>query len=127
MAGTLGCPAGHPMPSGPGRICPACRRDQVIARVAAVETSLSAQATALESGPDALSRAAPPAVGRLVTELIARGSTSVSAPRCVVCGRTGLALTRTDDGGGVQAVRGPPQRGGLHLLRCRQAGRWADR
>ena len=118
MASTLGCRAGHPMPSDPGRICPTCRREQVIARVAAIETSLSAQdvaaavdavathhavwrslATALASDPDALSRAAPPAVGRLVTELIARGSTTMSVPTCVACGRTGLALTVTDDGG----------------------------
>lgn len=118
MAGALGCSAGHALPGGAGRICPACRRDQVIARVAAVETSLSTEditaavdvvathhavlrslAAVLESDPDALTKGAPPTVGRLVMELIARGSTAVSAPRCVVCGRTGLPLTVTDDGG----------------------------
>jgi hypothetical protein len=118
VASTLGCPAGHPMPARGGRICPACRRDQVIERVAVLETSLSAQdvvaavdavatshavwrslAAALTSDPDALARGAPPVVGRLVTELIARGSTTWAPPRCVVCGRTGAALTLTDHGG----------------------------
>jgi hypothetical protein len=106
------------MPAQPGRICPACRRDQVIAQVRAVETSLSEQdvvaaldavathhavwrslAAALASDPDALARGAPPVVGRLVTELIARGSITWAPPRCVVCGRTGQTLTLTDRGG----------------------------
>lgn len=106
------------MPAGPGRICSACRRELVIARVMAVETSLSTQdvaaavdavatnhavwrslAAALESDPDALTRGAPPAVGRLVTELIACGSTIVTTPRCVVCGRDGRPLTVTVSGG----------------------------
>ncbi|MGH4012094.1 MAG: hypothetical protein ACRDTH_28710 [Pseudonocardiaceae bacterium] len=118
MASTVGCPARHPIPTRGGRICPACRRDQVIAQVRAVETSLSEQdvvaavdavatshavwrslAAALASDPDVLARGAPPVVGRLVTELIARGSTTWAAPRCVVCGRTGAALTVTDRGG----------------------------
>lgn len=118
MASTMGCPAGHPMPAPAGRICPACRRDQVIAQVRAVETSLSEQdvvaaldavathhavwrslAAALTSDPNALAQGAPPVVGRLVTELIARGSTLWAPPRCVVCDRTAAALTLTDRGG----------------------------
>lgn len=114
----VGCPGGHPIPTRGGRICPVCRRDQVISQVAATETSLSKQdvaaavdavathhavwrslAAALESDPDALARCAPPAIGRLVTELIARGSTTVSPPQCVVCARIGQVLTLTDDGG----------------------------
>jgi hypothetical protein len=118
VASTLGCSAGHPLPAQAGRICLACRREQVIARVRAVETSLSEQdvvaavdavathhavwrslAAALASDPNALARGAPPVVGRLVTELIARGSTIWAAPRCVVCDRTGHMLTVTDRGG----------------------------
>ena len=118
MAGTPRCPAGHPMPGSRARPCPACRRERVISRVTAVDPALSTQdvaaavdavathhavgrslAAALESDPDALARGAPPAVGRLVTELIARGSTTLSEPRCVVCGRTRRSLTVTEHGG----------------------------
>jgi len=118
VTSTLGCPAGHPMPARAGRICPACRRDRVIAQVRAVEVSLSEQdvvaavdavathhavwrslAAALASDPDALARGAPRVVGRLVTELISRGSTTWAPPRCVVCDRTGRALTVTSSGG----------------------------
>lgn len=106
------------MPAGADRICSICRREQVIARVAAAEPSLSTQkvaaavhtvathhavwrslAAAFESDPDALTRGTPPAVGRLVTELIDRGATTLSAPRCVVCGRGGRPLTVTEHGG----------------------------
>jgi hypothetical protein len=108
--------ASHARPAGTD--LPGLPRDQVIAQVRAVESSLSEQdvvaaleavathhavwrslATALASDPDALARGAPPVVGRLVTELIARGSTTWAPPRCVVCGRTGAALTLTDRGG----------------------------
>jgi hypothetical protein len=118
VAGTPRCPAGHAMPGGRERICSVCRRDHVISQITAIETSLSAAdiaaavaavatnpavwrslATALEADPDALTVGAPPAIGRLVTELIARGSTTVTAPRCVVCGCTGRPLTITDHGG----------------------------
>jgi len=118
VAATPCCAAGHAMPARRARPCSACRREQVISRVAAVDPSLSTQdvaaavdavathhrvwrglAAALESDPDALARGAPPAVGRLVTELIARGSTTMSEPRCVVCGRTGRGLTLTEHGG----------------------------
>jgi hypothetical protein len=118
VAGTPRCPAGHALPGRRARFCPACRREQIIARVLVVDPSLSTQdvaaavdavathhamwrtlAAALESDPHALARGAPPAVGRLVTALIARGSTTLSEPRCVVCGRTGRALTVTEHGG----------------------------
>lgn len=118
MTGTSGCPAGHAMPAGPDRVCSACRREEIIARVAAVETSLSlpevaaaveavathhavwrSLAAALEANPDALAQGAPPAVGRLVTELIARGATTVTEPRCVVCDRAGRPLRLTEHGG----------------------------
>ncbi|MGH3857498.1 MAG: hypothetical protein ACRDR6_29230 [Pseudonocardiaceae bacterium] len=118
MPGPPRCPAGHAMPGGRGRICTVCRRDHVISQVRAVEMSLSGAevaaevaavatnpavwrslATALKADPDALTVGAPPAIGRRVTELIARGSTSVTAPKCVVCGRTGGPLTVTDHGG----------------------------
>lgn len=118
MSGAPRCPAGHAMPGGRGRICSVCRRDHVLSRVTAVERSLSSAevaaavaavatnpavwrslATALDADPDALTVGAPPVIGRLVTELINRGSTSVTAPRCVACGRTGGPLTVTEGGG----------------------------
>jgi hypothetical protein len=43
VAGTRICLAGHRMPGGADLVCPACRADQVIDRVAALETSLSKQ------------------------------------------------------------------------------------
>lgn len=92
MAGTPRCPAGHALPGGRGRICSVCRRDHLISQVTAVEMSLSGAEVAAAVG-------APPAIGRLVTELIARGSTTVNPPRCVACGRTGGPLTVTDHGG----------------------------
>ena len=132
--GTRVCLAGHQIPGGAGRICPACRRDQVIDRVAALETSLSKQdvaaavevvathhavwrslAAALETDPEALTTGAPPAVGRLVTELITRGST-LPPPRCVRCGRTGRPLAVTEGGG--MCSRCAARRNPLACLRC---------
>ncbi|HET9247345.1 MAG TPA: hypothetical protein VFO15_16190 [Xanthobacteraceae bacterium] len=134
MASTRVCLAGHPMPAGPGRICPACRREEVVDRVAALETSLSRQdvaaaveavaahhavlrslAAALTSGPEALTTGAPPAVGRLVTELIARGS-SLPLPRCARCARTGRPLVATEGGG--LCSRCAARRHPLACLRC---------
>jgi hypothetical protein len=93
-------------------------RDRVIAAVAQVERSLPVEtvaaavdvvadhvarlrslAAALDAHPDALAVGAPPIVGRLVEELIARGSTSLPTPTCVGCGATRRPLTRTDLGG----------------------------
>ncbi|NDL57850.1 hypothetical protein [Phytoactinopolyspora mesophila] len=118
MTGMVVCAAGHQMPAGPDRVCFTCRRDEVIACARAVETSLSGDdvaaavdtvatnpavwrflAEAFARDPDALAHAAPPVVGRLVTELIARGSTVMTVPTCVTCGVSGRPLTVTDDGG----------------------------
>jgi hypothetical protein len=68
-------------------------------------------AAALASDPDALTHGAPPAVGRLVTELIARGAAILREPRCVVCGRGGRPLTVTEGGGMCKrcAARRDPQ------------------
>ena len=93
-------------------------RRRVIAAVAQVERSLPLEsvaaavdvvadhfarlrslAAALDAHPDALAVGAPPIVGRLVTELIARGSTSLQAPSCVGCGVVARPLTRTSVGG----------------------------
>ena len=41
MAGPPRCPAGHAMPGRRARLCPACRREQVISQVTAVDPSLS--------------------------------------------------------------------------------------
>jgi hypothetical protein len=121
MSGARRCPSGHLLArGGKGRACPSCRRDQLIAVVAAAETSLPASevaaavdavatnhaalrhlAEALADGPDALAIGAPPVVGRLVTELISRGSTAWSQPACAGCGRSGRPLFRGQDGGGV--------------------------
>lgn len=118
MTGTSRCPAGHAMPAGPDRICSVCRRNQIITRVAVAVPSLSERdvaaavdavathhaiwrslAAALKSSSDALVYGAPPAIGQLVTELIARGATTLREPRCVVCGRGGRPLTVTEHGG----------------------------
>ena len=65
---------------------------------AAGPAALRSLATAVASDPGALAAGAPPLVGRLVSELIARWSV-LSVPACVICGRTGRPLTRTSQGG----------------------------
>lgn len=124
------CPAGHQLdPREPGRGCPGCCRDTVVARVAAAGQSLTAGqvaeavdavaghgavlrslAAALAAGEaaDVLARGAPPAVGRLVTALIAGGSTVLTAPACTTCGRTGRPLTRSGQGGACPRCRSRP-------------------
>jgi hypothetical protein len=105
------------MGAGKNRICPACRRLQIIAWITTAETALPASqaaaavdaaaaspaalrslAHALADDPGALARGAPPVVGRLVTELIARGSATLTVPACTACGRTGWPLNRTSAG-----------------------------
>ena len=54
---------------------------------------------ALAADPQALAHGAPPTVGRLVTELIARGSVTLAEPACVRCRRVGRPLHRTGTGG----------------------------
>jgi hypothetical protein len=114
------CPAGHQVPSSQAGRCPRCRRDQVIGIVTAADGSLPREvieaavaaaapsgqalrqlALALAADPGALSRGAPPVAGKLVAELAARGSATVTVPSCGACGRTGRPLFRGDGGTGV--------------------------
>jgi hypothetical protein len=62
-------------------------------------------ATALTSDPGALLAGAPPVAGRLAAELIARGSATLAVPACVVCGRTGRPLFRSEGSGVCQRCR----------------------
>jgi len=104
------CPAGHELARDQvHRACPACRREAVVTQVAAADSSLPREviaaavagpaalrsvAAALAADPGALAAGAPPSVGRLVTELIARGSATLRVPACIACGREGRQLTR---------------------------------
>lgn len=95
-----------------------CRRTSSLAAVVAAEPSLPAAeveasfdavitngaalrslSAALDDDPHVLHIGAPPVVGRLVTELIARGSTTFTLPVCAGCHRTGRQLIRTEQGG----------------------------
>jgi hypothetical protein len=135
MAGGSRCPAGHERAYGQQRICPRCRRERLIDQVAAAEASLPQPviaaaidavatnhavlrclATAMAADQDMLTRGAPPVAGRLVAELIARGSTTLATPRCVVCGRTGRPLTTTAAGG--MCKRCAARRDPLACTRC---------
>jgi hypothetical protein len=100
-----------------GKHCPDCRRDAVIAHVVAARVKLPRRviadavdavvadrpatlrtlAAALTGHPTALPLGAPPTVGRLVTELIARGA-ALTAPSCAVCARTDRPLNMTEAG-----------------------------
>ena len=100
-----------------GKHCPDCRRDAVIAHVVAARVKLPRRviadavdavvadrpatlrtlATALTGHPTALPLGAPPTVGRLVTELIARGA-ALTLPSCAVCARTDRPLNMTEAG-----------------------------
>jgi len=131
------CPAGHDLATrNPHRGCGRCRRQTVIAAVAAAEASLPVEqiaavvdtvaaspqvlrsvAAALAADPAALTHGAPATVGRLVTELVARGAGVLTLPACAVCGRTGRPRP-------VRAVRSSPWRHSLLGLRRGQAGRW---
>lgn len=66
---------------------------------AASPQALRDLSAALAADPRALAIGAPPTVGRLVTELIARGSVTLAEPACAGCGRTGRPLHRTAAGG----------------------------
>jgi hypothetical protein len=139
--GAARCPVEHELAHTRSR-CPRCRRDGVIEKVAAVETSLSSGqvaaavdvvagnravlrclATAFAADPDALAHGAPPVVGKLIIELIACGSTVLAVPACVVCGRTGKPLTVTESGGMCQRCAARRNSAALHALRHRQTGR----
>jgi hypothetical protein len=130
------CPAGHDLATrNPHRGCGRCRRQTVIAAVAAAEASLPVEqiaavvdtvaaspqvlrsvAAALAADPAALTHGAPATVGRLVTELVARGAGVLTLPACAVCGRTGRPLTRTGDGG--LCARCAHRRGGTVCSGC---------
>ena len=110
------CEAGHEISevaqrrSGP---CPACRIDSVAAQVAAADPTLDrdliTQAieavvtnpaalrelfAALDGGPEALVAGAPAVVGRLVGELVARGS-RLAPPACSICASSARPLIRS--------------------------------
>jgi hypothetical protein len=134
VAGRGRCPSGHEL-AGTGRsFCPACRRDEVISRVVARDGSLQPEviaaavdaaaatpaalrslAAALAADPGALGSGAPPVVGRLVTELIARGS-ALAVPGCAACGLAGRPLTRTTRGG--MCARCAHRAGAAECARC---------
>ena len=113
-------PATRPVRASPAAAVPRCRRDAIVAQVAAADRSLApgqvaaavdaaagngqalrslAAALAGRTARDVLADGAPPGVGRLVTELIARGSAEFTAPACKSCGTTGRPLTRSSRGG----------------------------
>ena len=113
------CPAGHELTGHDRRRpCASCRREQLIRHVITAEGSLPAAtvaaavdavvtspavlrelAAAAAADPGMLRHGAPPAAGRLVSELIARGSATLAPPRCARCGRDGVPLFRTPGGG----------------------------
>ena len=136
------CPSGHELawPLG-GRPCPRCRREKVVAAVAAADPSLPGAvieaavdavapggqalrqlADALAADPAALTAGAPPVAGRLAAELIARGSATLAIPACTVCGRAGKPLFRGDGGGVCQRCRAWQLAKALRHLRQGQAG-----
>lgn len=100
-----------------GKHCPDCRRNAVVAHVVAVGVKLPRRviadavdavvaerpatlrtlAAALTAHPAALPLGAPPTVGRLATELIARGA-ALAMPSCAACARTGRPLNLTETG-----------------------------
>ncbi len=73
--------------------------------VAPAGQGLRQLAAALAADPDALCRGAPPVAGRLASELIARGSATLTIPACAVCGRSGRPLFRGEGGGVCQRCR----------------------
>jgi integrase len=115
------CRAGHQAgPRSSRGACSRCRRDAIVAQVAAADRSLApgqvaaavdaaagtgqalrslAAALAGRTARDVLADGAPPGVGRLVAELISRGSAEFTAAACKSCGTTGRQLTRSSWGG----------------------------
>ena len=99
-------------------VCGICRRDELLAVVIAADPSLpAAQVVAAfdavitgprqlrslhtavtDHGPGVLTVGAPTLVARLVTELVARGSTTLTLPACGACGRSDGKLTWTPQG-----------------------------
>ena len=83
---------------GPGQ-----RRGHAVITGPAQLRSLHTAVTA--AGPDVLRAGAPTLVARLVTELVARGSTTFAVPACGGCGRSGGKLTWTEQGARCPACR----------------------
>jgi hypothetical protein len=104
-------PAAAGTPSWPRSRRPTGRLagEQVAAAVGAVAghgAALRSLAAVLAEGRvrEVLACGAPPVVGRLVTELISRGSAVFVPPSCAACGRIGLPLTRSGHDGGASAA-----------------------
>ena len=111
------CDLGHPRRQGTV-FCAGCRRDELLAVVSAVDPSLPAaqvvaafdaviagpgqlrslHAAVTAHGPGVLTVGAPTMVARLVTELVARGSTTLTLPACGGCDRSSGKLTWTPQG-----------------------------
>ena len=142
------CPAGHQLdPRKPGRNCPGCRRDTVVARVAAADRSLTAGqvAEAVERGCRSRRGAAEPGGGagswrgrRCARPRCAAGSGSPGhrADRRRVRGAHGsgvhdlrahrAAADPVRAGRSLPAVPQPAARDRLHPMRRGPAGRRAD-
>ena len=89
-------------PGRPGGRVTAAARSLAPGQVVAAVDAAAGNGQALRSlaaARDVLADGAPPGVGRLVTELIARGSAEFTAPACKSCGTTGRPLTRSSRGG----------------------------
>ena len=78
--------------------------EEAVATAATTAAALRDLAKALAPGPGALWAGAPPSVGRLVGELRARGST-LAEPTCMRCGRKGVPLTASGEGGACKSCR----------------------
>ena len=93
-------------------------REQIAAAVDAAvagPAALRAVAGALAADPGALAAGAPPSVGRLAAELIARGS-SLRPPACIACGQAGLPLTLASQG--AMCPRCAHRAGAAECARC---------
>lgn len=98
---------------------PSLTADQiVVAFDTAVTTgaALRSLTAAFAADPHVLTAGAPAVVGRLVDALIAAGSTTLTAPTCVVCARTGRALTATTQG--AMCTRCAARRSATACSRC---------
>ena len=82
-----------------------------------------AAALAGRAARDVLADGAPPGVGRLVGELIARGSAGFTAPACKSCGSDRAAADPLKPGRGLSPLPEPAARDRLRPLRRGQAGR----
>jgi hypothetical protein len=91
--------------SAADRSLPAAVIEAAVDAVAPGGQALRQLEDALAADPAALTAGAPPVAGRLVIELIARGSATLAIPACAVCGRAGRPLFRGDGGGVCQRCR----------------------